>query len=604
MIESLVPGGLEAFQAMGRQRKAGWRGRVIQEIKKDAFANEKMAIVSAHFMFWPEEQATGHPVYVLSDLDVFTHIIYLNTPAECILQRRSVDKLKYQPAVAVEHLRKWQEDELNRPRLVCSQSDILLHVLTDPESMCEKATLVIEYLCFITPGRVNDQAVIEELNNMCHYSGGEQLETALVLDADKTLTSVDTDFLFWEAVHQIRPPSTRTSPVKGIFAGRLDYSPNAFHRATLLYEGAADDDEYDSLCETVASSVTIYSEALTLLRVAAARPHILVVVVTHRLARVWEKVLRRHDLSGRVRVLGGGRISDGNRNYLRKDWNLHAWAFGEGALDFLMLKAANEAKIVVGHERDGTSSAGFISAMETIASCWFNKATLPVARLGDPDFVNSVLRHRFEMVHATEKGAAKLLLSSMRAASAAGPVLRAVHKSIGAYLALEFVSELIGLEDHPITDVQEHQLGHCRLRDEQRTSIVAITRKGEPIACGLSEVFPSIMFILVASMARINHDDLQHQRTVILVDSAINDGQTMMEFIEQIRKFHPQIRIVVVAGIVHPKVTERTHHLNKMMRRSGASLVALRVSEEDFTGTGSTETDNRLLTARPEMDLS
>ncbi|KAL6354472.1 hypothetical protein LRP88_11809 [Fusarium phalaenopsidis] len=236
-----------------------------------------------------------------------------------------------------------------------------------------------------------------------------------------------------------------------------------------------------------------------------------------------------------------------------------------------MLKEANEAVILVGDEQDGNPSTKLISAMESLASCDINKTMIPAVRLGDSDFVKSVVRHRFDMVHAkSEKGAAKLLLFSISNPSTASPMLREVHKYVEVYLALEMNSGLSG---------------------------------GEPMARGINETFPHTMLLSGATASDINHH-LQDKRTVILVDSAINSGQTMRDLIEQIRKSHRQIRIAVVAGIVHPKVTERNHDLNKMMRRSGASLVALRVSEDDFTGTESTDTDNRLLTVRPEMDLS
>ncbi|KAL2671299.1 hypothetical protein Neosp_013879 [[Neocosmospora] mangrovei] len=611
VIDSLVPGGLEAFQALGEQRKAAWRGRAIEKIKNDALAKETMAIATAQFMHWPEEQAVGQPVYSVDDFRVFTHIIYLNTPAEYIFQRQSQDERRAQPLVSVEHLRKWQEAEITGLRHICFQSGILFHVLTNQATLYPTAEDVVAYLRDTRTQECNDCLVIERLDEFYFDCGGEELETALVLDADNTFASSDMNSLLWKAVDRILPRSTSASQLKEILDDSLDFSYTALRQTALLLAEVADEDQYDALCEAVASSVEVNPRVVSLLRAASEHPHIFRVVVTQGPALIWEKVLKRLDLYTTVNVLGGDEISTGfvispiskGRivHHLREKFNLYVWAFGKRSMDLMMLKEANEAVILAGDEQDGNPSTEFISAMESITSC--NKTMMPTVRLGDPDFVKSVVRHTFEMVHATEKGAAKLLPFSISNAYTANPIWTEAHRSVGVYLALEYVSELIGLEKHPMAGKQDQQLSDYRLRDEQRTLIVTITTGGEPMACGINETFPCTNLISGATVPDIN-DLLQDKKTVILVAPAIDSGQTMMEHIGQIRKTHRQIRIVVVVGIVNAKVTNRDHDLNKMMRRLGASLVALRVSEDDFIGTEPTDTDNQLLTGKHEMDLS
>ncbi|RSL68341.1 hypothetical protein CEP54_002881 [Fusarium duplospermum] len=573
-IDSLVPGGLEAFQALGDLGKAVWRGRAIERIKKEALEKDKIAIVTGNFMFWPEEQAVGQPLYSVKDLHVFTHVIYLKTPAECIFQRNSRDQNEDRPVVSVEHLRKWQEAEIIGLRHVCFQSGILFHTLTDPASLCTSAEAVIGYCQFTETQVGQDYIVTDQVHDIHYEHGREKLETALVFDAANAFTSSDMGSLFWNAIDRILPQNASTYALKELLNGSLGYSHTALvQTALLLWEVV--EDKYDALCEAVASSVEVNPEVVSLLRAAAEHPHILAVVVTEGPALVWEKVLERQGLSDTVSVLGEetsgmfvvSPISKGEIVHdLREFYHLHVWAFGQGPMDFMMLKEANEAVILVGDEEDGNSSTKFISALEGVASSYTNKTMIPVGRLGDPDFVKSVLRRRFEMVHATEKGAAKLLPFSMRNASTADTMPTESYKSVGTYLALEYVSELVGLEEHSMTGEQGQQLSRYQLRDEQWTSIVAITSKGEIMASGVKETFPSAKIIVGASVSDINHH-LQHQRTVILVAPTINNGQKMMEYIEQIREIHRQIRIVVVAGIVHAKVTERVS-LSKGMRSS------------------------------------
>lgn len=235
MIASLVPGGLETFQALGEQRKAGWRGRAIEEIKKDALANKKIAVVTAHFMFWSEEQVIGQPVYTLNDFGVFTHIIYLNTPPELVSHRRLDDKPRDRHSASIEHLKKWQEAEIVGLRHLCPQHGILFHVLTHPASLCSKALAAVAHFCQTNIAYSNHNNIVDRVENLIAGVENDQLETALVLDADKTLTPMDTGVLFWQTIDRFWSRGTSTRPLQELFGGPLGYADKAFNQATLLW---------------------------------------------------------------------------------------------------------------------------------------------------------------------------------------------------------------------------------------------------------------------------------------------------------------------------------------------------------------------------------
>lgn len=123
---------------------------------------------------------------------------------------------------------------------------------------------------------------------------------------------------------------------------------------------------------------------------------------------------------------------------------------------------------------------------------------------------------------------------------------------MGWYLATHYVASLIGLEEYPITHVQGIQLkamGH-RLDHEDRISIVAIMRGGEPMAFGVNDAFPRAALIHANSPQDLTSDHLQRQETIILVDSVINSGKTIVDFVEYVRKLSPAVRNVIVAGVV------------------------------------------------------
>lgn len=107
MIASVVPGGLDAFQRTKEEEKAHWRQCAVDVIGKHSAKSRQVAVVAGHFMFWLEKQECGLPVYTQNDLDTFTHILYLDVPAEIIAQHRLEDVNRSRPAVSITHLKKW-----------------------------------------------------------------------------------------------------------------------------------------------------------------------------------------------------------------------------------------------------------------------------------------------------------------------------------------------------------------------------------------------------------------------------------------------------------------------------------------------------------------
>lgn len=65
---------------------------------------------------------------------------------------------------------------------------------------------------------------------------------------------------------------------------------------------------------------------------------------------------------------------------------------------------------------------------------------------------------------------------------------------------------------------------------------------------------------------------------------------------QHVRKLHASIRIVAVAGVVQAQCTSEAEGSLKqtLARHANLHLVALRLSDTEFTGSGTTDTGNRL----------
>ena len=621
MIATVVPGGFDAFQSMEEQEKAYWRRCAIDAIGKSCADSGQVAVVAGHFMFWSEEQEAGRPVYTENDLNTFTHILYLDIPAEVVAQRCLDDTERSRPSTSASHLRKWQQEEKAQLRDLCRRHGVLFSLVSPYPTLLSKVSILLHDFRYHTE-KYNLFQAESRLDNAVLNSQG-QLKTMLVVDADRTLAAEDAGALFWKTVSKSRPLEYEASPLNALFSSPLGHSYTGFRQAVLLYEETANDQEFDTFCQDTALAVTIHPDFVSLLQLVAEQKHVGVVVVTCGLRRVWEKVLEREGLSESVKVIGGGRIVDGFVvseavkgalvARLQEAHNMCVWAFGDSPLDLDMLRKADRAIIVVGEEqtRSKTMDAALTNAIDygglrarqavlpSNASPRLDGTKLPIIALTEPEFVHSLLGGRYthdglQVLCATDRNAAKLLATPMRDAAFAGPDLREAHRRVGWYLAIEFLADVVGLEHSPIQHVLGHQTRGYQLFHEQETTIVALMRGGEPMASGVSEAFPLAMFVHARDADDIKPHHLQGQLTVILVDSVVNTGKTIFEFVQHVRKLHATIRIMVVAGVVQAQCVSGGS-LNKILAcYPKLHLIALRLSDTKFTGSGTTDTGNRL----------
>ncbi|KAF4950098.1 hypothetical protein FGADI_8437 [Fusarium gaditjirri] len=624
VISSLVPGGLDSFQKLQLTEKAKWRVKAINHLRDEVATSGRIAIVTGHLMFWSEVNDAPYAVYTLEDLKTFTHIIYLAPNEKTIASHIESDKKKkyrsYMADLTAKDWNYWQRDEFWTLRDLCRQHKILFISVNQPS--LENVLPLVKHFKQLAPAGANLALVKKRLDEIVAMHDTKKLQTFLVFDGDRTLTAEDGGRLLVDEIDE-NGTGPCDSALRDLYSGPMGYSDEAFHQATLILEEECPDDMFEDRCDTVSAFIPLYTEFLTLLRRITQQKHIGAVVVTCGVGRLWTKILKHHGLSDKVKVIGGGRLSDGYYvtpgvkaaivSHLRDVHDLYVLAFGDSPLDIPMLCEADKAFVVVGDEESRSSTMdaalsmaiqdGHLRARQILlpskSSPRLDKDRLPVISLGDKKLVKSITERRKDLpplksFDATNKSAAKVLMSPMRDAAVSGPALREAHANVGRYLAIEYVSKIIGLEEYTIPHVQGHKtIGH-RLRNEAKTSIVAQMRDGEPMAFGISDVFPQAMFIHASGAEDLEMHHVQGQSNVILVDSVVNSGKSVIEFIKRAARLEPNIDITVVAGVVQSEAVAKGHLFEKVMRRHDAGLIALRLSGNRFTGTKTTDTGNRL----------
>ncbi|KAK5214656.1 hypothetical protein LTR72_012193 [Exophiala xenobiotica] len=181
----------------------------------------------------------------------------------------------------------------------------------------------------------------------------------------------------------------------------------------------------------------------------------------------------------------------------------------------------------------------------------------------------------------TKSNAAKILMTPMRDAGNSGPILREAHRRTGWYLASSVLSDVIGVEEFRIPHVQGHHTTGYRLADEGRTLIVALMRGGEAMGFGVNDTFPLASFLHAKRPEDVTAGHLKDVSTVVLVDSVVNSGQTMVDFLQRVHHLERQS-------------VGKLEKCQAALQHQNVCLIALRTSDNQFNGHGGTDTGNRL----------
>lgn len=280
VINSVTVGGLNAFKKLDEHQKNQIRKLAINSIKSKCAQSGNVGIVTGHFMFWDDEASEqALRVCTQADLDTYTHILYVNTPVEVTAKQRAEDTERERLTVSIQHLHRWQETEIKEIRGLCRENDILFATIY-PNLKGKLAILVRD---FQRHDESHNRSVAEQLLDetiSVHY---DELKTVLFFDADKTLAADDTSARFWK---RIKETKGEDDPLSALFRGPLKYSYTAFRQAMLLYEESINDDEFEAICEELATYTHLYPQMSSLLRQAGRYNHVCPIIVTCGLRRV------------------------------------------------------------------------------------------------------------------------------------------------------------------------------------------------------------------------------------------------------------------------------------------------------------------------------
>jgi uracil phosphoribosyltransferase len=186
-------------------------------------------------------------------------------------------------------------------------------------------------------------------------------------------------------------------------------------------------------------------------------------------------------------------------------------------------------------------------------------------------------------------------MTPTRDADVHGHYLRASHSDVGFYLAIEFLSEVLGVEEFPILHVQGHHTEGYRIaQQDKRTLVVAVMRAGEPIAAGVGRALPMAAFLHAKNPEDLKPEYLRGRRTIILADAVVNKGDTIADFVDFIRSKDASVCIIVMTAVAQKACVETGRFADLLAKDKKLNLIALRLSGNSYKGTKGTDTGHRL----------
>jgi uracil phosphoribosyltransferase len=222
-------------------------------------------------------------------------------------------------------------------------------------------------------------------------------------------------------------------------------------------------------------------------------------------------------------------------------------------------------------------------------------------------------------VHDYSSGmlSATILANQSRRSDLSGPALQDVHQDMGRYLAERLLDEYgqrdMLVREASFTHVEGttfHGLTTSGSSDtKHRIVIMALMRGGEPMARGVYKVFPSSQFVHYDDNEDDDsgHDNDDSSSTafrsmlavathVMIVDSVVNEGKSIRRVLRHLLK----IASSSIAGSPRPHMYVLTGVMQMQAARvmpvefPHVRFLALRLSENMYTGRGGTDTGNRL----------
>ncbi len=237
----------------------------------------------------------------------------------------------------------------------------------------------------------NKVLIQEEINNVIAKSNKDIF---IVIDGDRTLIPVDSTKYFFKYL------DIEFHSIKSIFQN-YGYSFEAFYNVALFYS-QIERKKYNEACFFSAKSVSMYPEFLNFIRSLKETTEL--IVVTSGIKQNWQTILANHQLDF-ISLIGGNYLPD-DKFVVDKNSkgvivdnlvnsNKKVFTFGDGIIDFDMLKKAHHAYLVV-NEKMNKDIIPFTNEIPNLQQISFKESYHAHLPLTDLNIISVIIQKYFD----------------------------------------------------------------------------------------------------------------------------------------------------------------------------------------------------------------
>lgn len=330
---------IEDFKKLHENEKEFCRHQLINQLREE-FPKEDL-IIDGHYCFLSSNRDKYDVVFTDNDLSFYDTFIYLDTPAETILERfRNSQGFRKDLTITKEEIENWKAFEIRELKKQCRAANKDLIIFEDN---LEENVMWIKLLLDKNI-RTSSLAIANDILDTYKYEL-EKYDKILLLDCDKTLSINDSTIDFFKYVN------FDTKLLKNTF-NRDRYSLFQFNRIALQYS-LLNRRDYEKCCNEIAKDKVILADD-TINYLKKNYSQFLSIGITSGIKDVWLNIKKQIDFP---QIIVGGSylphdryvISDEVKRIVAKklrEQGKYVVALGDSMVDLPMLIEANEGYIV------------------------------------------------------------------------------------------------------------------------------------------------------------------------------------------------------------------------------------------------------------------
>lgn len=362
MLSQISGASIEDFKKLHENKKEFYRKQLISKLKQN-FSYDDL-IIDGHYCFVNKDNGSYEVVFTEEDLNFYDIFLYLDTPADIILERfRSSKGFRQNLTITVRDIEAWKEYEIRELKKQCQTLDKDLIILGNN---LEKN---IKWIELVLQKDIKTSSLAIAQNILDTYKDEiDKHNSILLLDCDKTLSINDSTIDLFNYLN------FDTKLLKNTF-NKDRYSLFQFNRIALQYS-IIKRKIYESYCVKVAKDhVILANETIDYLK--NKYPNFLSIGITAGVKDIWVNVNKQINFP--QIVVGGSYlpddrfiISDEVKRIVAKklrEKGKYVIALGDSMVDIPMLMEANEGYIVA-YEKLNKSVQIELSSNKTNIKQW------------------------------------------------------------------------------------------------------------------------------------------------------------------------------------------------------------------------------------------